>query len=76
MSVPVGKMISVLRHVARQRLRGNRRYPLVLMLEPLFRCNLACGGCVKIQYPTEILRSQLTPEQCFAAVDECGAPIV
>jgi hopanoid biosynthesis associated radical SAM protein HpnH len=76
MSVPVGQMISVLRHVARQRLRGNRRYPLVLMLEPLFRCNLACGGCGKIQHPTEILRSQLTPEQCFAAVDECGAPIV
>jgi hopanoid biosynthesis associated radical SAM protein HpnH len=46
------------------------------MLEPLFRCNLACGGCGKIQHPTEVLRSHLTPEQCFAAVDECGAPIV
>ena len=76
MSVPVGQMISVLRHVAVQRLRGNPRYPLVLMLEPLFRCNLACGGCGKIQHPTEVLRSHLTPEQCFAAVDECGAPIV
>jgi hopanoid biosynthesis associated radical SAM protein HpnH len=75
-SVPVGQMISVLRHVAVQRLRGNPRYPLVLMLEPLFRCNLACGGCGKIQHPTEVLRSHLTPEQCFAAVDECGAPIV
>ena len=69
-------MIAVLRHVAVQRLRGNRRYPLVLMLEPLFRCNLACGGCGKIQHPSEILRSHLTPEQCFAAVDECAAPIV
>ncbi len=76
MSVPVGQMLAVLRHVAIQRLRGNDRYPLVLMLEPLFRCNLACGGCGKIQHPTEILRSHLTPEQCFQAVDECGAPIV
>jgi len=46
------------------------------MLEPLFRCNLACGGCGKIQHPAEVLRSHLTPEQCLAAVDECGAPIV
>jgi hopanoid biosynthesis associated radical SAM protein HpnH len=69
-------MLAVLRHVAIQRLRGNKRYPLVLMLEPLFRCNLACGGCGKIQHPQEILRSHLTPEQCLAAVDECGAPIV
>jgi hopanoid biosynthesis associated radical SAM protein HpnH len=76
MSVPVGQMMAVLRHVAVQRLRGNDRYPLVLMLEPLFRCNLACGGCGKIQHPAEILRSHLTPEQCFAAVDECGAPMV
>jgi len=76
MSVPVGQMLAVLRHVAVQRLRGNARYPLVLMLEPLFRCNLACGGCGKIQHPAEILRSHLTPEQCFAAVDECGAPMV
>ena len=76
MSVPVGQMMAVLRHVAIQRLRGNDRYPLVLMLEPLFRCNLACGGCGKIQHPTEVLRSHLTPEQCFAAVEECGAPMV
>ena len=55
MSVPVGQMMAVLRHVAVQRLRGNARYPLVLMLEPLFRCNLACGGCGKIDYPDEIL---------------------
>jgi hopanoid biosynthesis associated radical SAM protein HpnH len=76
MSVPVGQMLSVLGHVARQRLRGNDRYPLVLMLEPLFRCNLACGGCGKIQHPTELLRAHLSVEQCLGAVDECGAPIV
>ena len=55
---------------------GNKRYPLVLMLEPLFRCNLACAGCGKVQYPPHILKKQLTPEQCFAAIEECGAPMV
>jgi hopanoid biosynthesis associated radical SAM protein HpnH len=62
--------------VLRQRLRGVKQYPLVLMLEPLFRCNLACAGCGKIQFPAEILRRQLTPEQCWAAAEECGAPII
>jgi len=56
--------------------RGRKRYPLVLMLEPLFRCNLACAGCGKIQYPAQILRKHLTVEQCLAAVDECGTPVV
>jgi len=69
-------MWTVARYVLTQRLRGRERYPLVLMLEPLFRCNLACAGCGKIQYPGEVLRRHLTPEQCFAAVDECGAPMV
>jgi hopanoid biosynthesis associated radical SAM protein HpnH len=69
-------MWTVATYVLQQRLAGRRRYPLVLMLEPLFRCNLACAGCGKIQYPGHILKSQLTPEQCFAAVEECGAPMV
>ena len=56
--------------------KGRKRYPLVLMLEPLFRCNLACAGCGKIQYPAHVLKQQLTPEECFQAVDECGAPMV
>ena len=60
----------------RQKLAGRKRYPLVLMLEPLFRCNLACAGCGKIQYPAHVLKKQLTPEQCFKAVEECGAPMV
>lgn len=76
MSVPVSQMWRVASYVISQRLRGRRRYPLVLMLEPLFRCNLACAGCGKIQHPTETLRRHLTPEQCFRAADECGAPIV
>lgn len=76
MGVPLSQMWTVASYVLSQRLRGNRRYPLVLMLEPLFRCNLACAGCGKIQYPAHILKRQLTPEQCFKAVDECGAPMV
>jgi hopanoid biosynthesis associated radical SAM protein HpnH len=69
-------MWTVAEYVLGQKLRRRRRYPLVLMLEPLFRCNLACAGCGKIQYPDHILKKELTPEQCFAAVEECGAPIV
>jgi hopanoid biosynthesis associated radical SAM protein HpnH len=76
MSVPLSQMWTVATYVLRQRLRGRRRYPLVLMLEPLFRCNLACAGCGKIQYPAHVLRRHLTVEQCLAAVDECGAPMV
>ena len=76
MGVPLSQMYTVATYVLSQKLRGRRRYPLVLMLEPLFRCNLACAGCGKIQFPAEILRRQLSPEQCFRAADECGAPMV
>jgi hopanoid biosynthesis associated radical SAM protein HpnH len=76
MGVPISQMWTVASYVIGQRLRGHKRYPLVLMLEPLFRCNLACAGCGKIQYPAHILKRQLTPDQCFRAVDECGAPMV
>lgn len=76
MSVPLSQMATVARYVLSQRLRGVRRYPLVLMLEPLFRCNLACAGCGKIQFPAEILRKNLSPEACWRAADECGAPVV
>ena len=69
-------MWTVASYVVRQRLRGRKQYPLVLMLEPLFRCNLACAGCGKIQYPGHILKQQLSPEECFRAVEECGAPLV
>ena len=63
-------------YIMKQRLGGNKRYPLVLMLEPLFRCNLACPGCGKIDYPKEILDQRMTVEECLQAVDECGAPMV
>jgi hopanoid biosynthesis associated radical SAM protein HpnH len=76
MSVPVSQMWAVASYVLRQRLRGRTRYPLVLMLEPLFRCNLACAGCGKIQYPAQVLKKDLTVEQCLRAVEECGTPIV
>lgn len=76
MGVPISQMWTVASYVLGKRLRGVKRYPLVLMLEPLFRCNLACAGCGKIQYPADVLRRNLTPEQCFKAVDECGAPLV
>jgi hopanoid biosynthesis associated radical SAM protein HpnH len=76
MAIPLSQALTVAAYVLRQKLAGRRRYPLVLMLEPLLRCNLACAGCGKIQHPAEVLRRQLSPEQCFNAVDECGAPIV
>ncbi len=76
MSVPVSQMWTVASYVLQQKIAGRKQYPLVLMLEPLFRCNLACAGCGKIQYPAHILKRQLTPEECFKAVDECGAPMV
>ena len=76
MGVPVSQMWTVASYVLKQKLRGRRRYPLVLMLEPLFRCNLACAGCGKIQYPAHVLKQNLSPEECFRAVDECGAPMV
>ena len=76
MAVPVSQAWTVATYVLKQKLMGRKRYPLVLMLEPLFRCNLACAGCGKIQFPADVLRSQLTVEQCLRATDECGAPIV
>lgn len=76
MSIPLRQQIKVGAYVLRQRLMGRRRYPLVLMLEPLFRCNLACPGCGKIDYPDPILNKRLSVEECLEAVDECGAPVV
>ena len=76
MALNLKQAVTVGSYVVKQRLAGRKRYPLVLMLEPLFRCNLACNGCGKIQHPVEILRNHLSPEACFAAVEECGAPVV
>lgn len=76
MGVPLRQQFQVGRYILGKRLRGEQRYPLVLMLEPLFRCNLACSGCGKIDYSQQILDQRLSYEECMAAIDECGAPIV
>ncbi|MGC8528311.1 adenosyl-hopene transferase HpnH [Acidiphilium sp.] len=76
MGVPLKQAIKVGAYVLKQHLTGNRRYPLVLMLEPLFRCNLACAGCGKIDYPAPILNQRLSVADALEAVDECGAPVV
>jgi hopanoid biosynthesis associated radical SAM protein HpnH len=75
-SIPLRQTIRVGAYVVGRHLRGVERYPLVLMLEPLFRCNLACAGCGKIDYPDAILNQRLSVAECLDAVDECGAPIV
>jgi hopanoid biosynthesis associated radical SAM protein HpnH len=76
MAIPVSQQLRVARYILGQRLRGRRRYPLVLMLEPLFQCNLACAGCGKIDYPDDILRQRVPVEDALRAVDEANAPIV
>ena len=76
MRVPFFKEIRIGAYIFRQKLLGRKRYPLVLMLEPLFRCNLACVGCGKIDYPDPILNRRLSVKECLDAVDECGAPMV
>ena len=76
MPVPVSQAWTVASYVLKQKMKGRKQYPLVLMLEPLYRCNLACAGCGKIQYPAHVLKRELSPEECFKAVEECGVPIV
>jgi hopanoid biosynthesis associated radical SAM protein HpnH len=76
MAIPLLQAYRVGKYIAGRKLRGDKRYPLVLMLEPLFQCNLACAGCGKIDYPKEILQKRVSVEDALRAVDECGAPIV
>jgi len=76
MPVPISQAWTVASYVLKQKMKGRKQYPLVLMLEPLYRCNLACAGCGKIQYPAHVLKRELSPEECFKAVDECGTPMV
>ena len=76
MGIPLTQQLRIGAYVARQHLAGRKRYPLVLMLEPLFRCNLACSGCGKIDYPAPILNRRITVEDALGAADECGAPVV
>ena len=76
MAIPLAVTARVGAYIMSKQLAGEKRYPLVLMLEPLFRCNLACAGCGKIDYPDEILNQRLSVAQCMEAIDECGAPVV
>lgn len=76
MGIPLRQQIAVGSYLIKQKLKGVKKYPLVLMLEPLFRCNLACGGCGKIAHSEEILDQRLSFDECMQAVDECGAPMV
>ncbi len=76
MPVPISQQWRVASYVLKQKILRRKRYPLVLMLEPLFQCNLECAGCGKIQYPPHVLKKRLTAEECWAAAEECGAPIV
>lgn len=76
MGIPVIQAARIGAYIVKQHLTGRKRYPLVLMLEPLFRCNLACAGCGKIDYPDKILNMRLSYEESMGAIDECGAPVV
>ena len=76
MGIPLRQNLAMTRYLVRQKLKGVKKYPLIVELEPLFVCNLACPGCGKIQYPTEVLRQRVSPEDAFAAIEESGAPMV
>ena len=76
MGIPLRQIVDVGSYIVKKELSGAKRYPLVLMMEPLFRCNLACAGCGKIDYPDEILNKRISVEDALGAVDECGAPVV
>ena len=76
MGLPLSQTVRIGTYIFKQHMAGRRRYPLVMMLEPLFRCNLACAGCGKIDYPDDILNQRLSYDQCMEAIEECGAPAV
>lgn len=76
MAIPIRQAMKVGFYLFKQKLFGRKKYPLVLMLEPLYRCNLECTGCGKIQKPNDILKQYLSVEQSLHAAKECGAPIV
>ncbi len=76
MGIPFRQNLAMAKYLVTQKLKGVERYPLIVELEPLFVCNLSCPGCGKIQYPTDVLRKRVSPEQAFAAIEESGAPMV
>ena len=76
MAIPLRQNLKIGAYLLRQKLAGREKFPLIVELEPLFACNLACPGCGKIQYPTEVLRQRVSVEDALAAMEECGAPMV
>src|SRR5580692_5061592 len=76
MGLSVLQSVKVVAYVMKHRIKGTKRFPLVLMLEPLFRCNLECAGCGKIQYPEETLKKRLSVAECVQAVEESGVPVI
>jgi hopanoid biosynthesis associated radical SAM protein HpnH len=76
MPIPIRQNIRVATHLLQQKVKGNKRFPFIVEIEPLFACNLACPGCGKIQHPTDILRRRLSVEDVVGAVEECGTPMV
>ncbi|MDN5872846.1 MAG: adenosyl-hopene transferase HpnH [Sinobacteraceae bacterium] len=76
MSVPLIQQYTVAKYILGKKLKREKRYPLVLMLEPLFQCNLACAGCGKIDYDKDILQRRVSLDQALSAAEECGAPMV
>src|SRR5699024_10697034 len=76
MSIPLRQQLKVARYIIVKLLKGEEKYPLTLMLEPLFQCNLECPGCGKIDYEKNILQQRMSVEECIHAADECGAPMV
>src|SRR5580692_11221642 len=76
MGIPFRQNLRMSAYLMKQKLSRTEKYPLIVELEPLFVCNLSCPGCGKIQYPTDILRKRVSPEDAFAAIEESGAPMV
>lgn len=76
MGVPIKQQAKIASYIMGKKIKGEKKYPLVLMLEPLFQCNLACAGCGKIAYEDHVLRQRMSAEDALKAVDECGAPVI
>ncbi|HTX46504.1 MAG TPA: adenosyl-hopene transferase HpnH [Solirubrobacteraceae bacterium] len=76
MSVPIRQSARIGVYLIKQRLARRERFPVLVELEPLFQCNLACSFCGKIQHPEHILKQRMPVEQALAAIEECGAPMV
>src|SRR5947207_4133863 len=76
MPVPTRQSLRIASYLVRQKLARREKFPLLVELEPLFQCNLACAGCGKIQQPDHVLKRRMPVEQAVGAIEECGAPMV